>query len=462
MVLKHARSARRLASLPAFCLAFLLATAAAHGGGFAVGEQDAASTGLAGAVTARPGDPATLYYNPGAAAFFDEPASSFGALVRATQTLAFGTEPSPDTIGTSFDSDDPSPVLPLIYTVQPIRGNLNLGVAVYSPFDHDLQHGNPSSFPGRTIALSSAVRTLDASFSASFKVGQNLGVGVGAIVRASTFDLERRLQALGLDNQPVDFASLDVESDPRVGLGFQLGVLHRLSPRFFWGVSYRSEIQIEYEGTGLLEQIETGDPFLDDALAGGNPFGEDLPMFTEINFPDTLSLGVGLHLTRRLYLGADVSQMGWSSIDQIDVRIPTFPRFNNTIDLGLDDAFAVRVGTEYTFPKGTQLRFGLAFDESPQAEGRLSPFLLDSDRSIVSVGLGRDWLQIAAQWITYSDRSGTMSDSLGGSFGGDAWQVLLTLRRKSIDRSALGKAGEGLTEIEKGVSTVQEKLDGKP
>ncbi len=407
----------------------LLSAPAAFSGGFAVFDQSAAAIGMGGAVTALSEAPATLFYNAGGAAFLTKQDVEAGVLYRAVRNLSLEELEDPDVVAGTFGQDNPAPVLAHAFTLFPIAERLNVGVSVYSPFDLDMNHQNPDSFPGRTTAVSSTIRTLDANFTAAARFGR-FGVGVGAIVRTSTFAMARRLQTQPSPNlDVVDFALMEIESDPQAGLGWNLGILHKLSERFSWGLAYRSKIKIDYGGTGKLTQIATGDDELDEALAASTPFDQDLPITTSLEFPDVASFGVGLLWTRRFYTGLDVNWTGWSSIQEIDVLVGPFPSFDDNIPMKLEDTFTYRLGAQYTSPTGFQYRFGFVFDETPQPAEMVNAFLVDTDRQIVSAGVGLDWLQVGVQWIRHVERMST-SDDLAGMLRGDTWQVSVTIKKK--------------------------------
>ena len=66
---------------------------------------------------------------------------------------------------------------------------------------------------------------------------------------------------------------------------------------FSWGLSYRSAITVDYGGKATFDQISTGYPQFDAAVAQQLPFNQDIPVKTSIEFPDMASLGLAFTVT---------------------------------------------------------------------------------------------------------------------------------------------------------------------
>lgn len=406
----------------------VLAVGPIYAGGFSVWEQSAHAMGLGGAFTAQSKAPSSLFYNLGGAAFFEEKAFAVGAVARSATGLSFEAQPDVG-IDTLFEQQDQAPLLAHAYTVIPIRPYLNFGLGVSQPFAHDVDWGDADSFPGRTVSSSSQIDTLDVNPSITLRFTKGIGIGIGAIYRTSTLALTRRLQTVDpLSGRIVDFASLDLNSGQQDGFGWNFGLLHRASERFSWGLSYRSAIDVDVtEAASQLTPVPTGNLALDDLLALSNPFGQDLPTTSSIAFPETASLGIQLGSAQRLLLAFDVTWTGWSSFQQLVIDIPGFPLYSQTIDQGFVDTYTFRFGAQLRVGGDTDLRLGYVVDESPQPDATVGPFLYDADRSTLSFGVGKDWLDGALSWTQFKDRAGA---TLAGNFTGDMYLLSVTVKKK--------------------------------
>ena len=54
-------------------------------------------------------------------------------------------------------------------------------------------------------------------------------------------------------------------------------------------------------------------------------------------------------------------------------------------------------------------------------------FLADSDRNVLAVGIGLDWLDVAFAWTTFDQRIVSTSDQgLNGNYRANAWTFLVS------------------------------------
>lgn len=404
-----------------------------NAGGFAVFDQGAEAAGMGNAATAMSEAPATLFYNVGGAAFFSKQDASAGVLSTPSQSISFSEPLDTTVIQETFSQANPSPVLAHAYMIFPIAARLNAGVAVYSPFDLDTTHNNPTTFPGRATAVSSQIRTLDTNLSASARFGK-LGIGIGVIARSSTFDLTRYLQTTS-GTSTVDFASAAVTTDPQIGFGWNAGLLYQPSKKLAIGASYRSPISVTYNGSVTMTQILTGSTSLDEAFAAAFPFGTALPFNSKIDFPAVASAGVTMGLSKGLKASFDVNWTAWSALSQIAYTVTTVPLLDDTIPMNLVDSYSYRMGLQYTQFSGQKWRLGYSYDESPQPVSEMNAFLTDTHRQTVSVGWGMDWLDVSAQWVSHLARTSTNA-AFEGTVAGDSWKIAVTVKKKP-DKSKL-------------------------
>lgn len=423
-------------------LAFLLTvagfalqpSAARAGGGFDLFAQGAKAAGMAGAFVAQADDPTAIYYNPGGLGLKPPPpAKPKKAAVGVTalalnEALYQGLAPGAGA-GTAGERETGFSFPPHVYAALPLGATVTFGLGIYSPFLLDSEWSDPGSFAGRFVSTGAEITTYDVAPTLGFQLGPDFGLGIGAIYRTSEITQTRRLSFPDPDTgRPLDVASLVSETDFESGFGFTAGMLHRPSPRFSWGASYRSAIEIDYGGVAKATQIETGDAAVDALVAASLPLDEDLALASALELPDVVRLGVAIGLTQSLLLEVDAEQTGWSSVESLELRLPGNPDLDQTIALALDDAAAYRAGLQWTLPTGFQLRFGYAFEESPQPDETVGPFLADADRSIYAGGVGLDWLQLAFAWIDYDQRIVTTSaEGVNGNWRKSEYLISITV-----------------------------------
>jgi long-chain fatty acid transport protein len=376
--------------------------------GFGIFEQGSRAMGMAGAFTAQADDPSALFHNAGGVAFFEK--TEFAAGVTWIQALEADFEGAPPFPGRGVEEEQEplSEFLPHVYCVRPLNRTWTFALGINSPFGLTTEWENPSQFSGRFLSSFAALRAVDFNPTLGWRVTPNFGLGFGAIARLSDVELERHVPTINPFTQRVaDIARLELESDFDEGYGWNIGILHRYNNSFSWGLSYRSGLEIDYQGDARLTQIPTGIVAFDQLIRSRLPFDTDLPVATAIEFPDMASLGLAFALSPNLLLETDVNWTGWSSVDEVDIDFTRDQLPDTAIPERWDDVYNYRAGLRWTASPHTELRFGYVFDETPQPEEAMSPLLPDADRNGFTFGWGRDgaWdVDFALMYLLFEER----------------------------------------------------------
>lgn len=406
-----------------------LISAPAFGAGFSIFEQGTKAMGMAGAFTAQADDPSALFHNVAGIGFMDESAWSMGVTIIQPISSEFeGANPFPG-VGATGEQDPGTFFPPHLYYVRPISDVLVFGFGVNAPFGLATKWDDKDNWPGRYINTEAELQSVDLNPSLAWRATDNFSIGFGVVARASHVFLERRVPSVNpFTNTVVDVAEIELESDFEFGYGFNLGLLHRVTDRFSWGFSYRSEVDIDYGGDGEFTQIPTGFAQFDAGVAAQLPFGEKLPVETGIDFPDIMSLGVAIGLTDSLLVEVDVNRTGWSSFDEVVLSFPDDPQFSSVLPQGYEDSYHYRIGFQWETGDNA-VRFGYVYDETPQPIEGVGPLLPDADRQGVTFGYG--WgqrLDLAFMYLEMEDRT-TLTNREGffGSYETSVWLLGATL-----------------------------------
>lgn len=406
-----------------------LVPAVASAGGFAVFEQGSKAAGLGGAFTAMANDPSTIFYNPAGLAYFEKGKAGGGVTMLQTNESLFQGRSPGRAAGTVGEQSEEMDLLPHAYVVKPLNAFAVLGIGTYSPFQLTTEWDDPDTFAGRDVATSAELTALDLATTVGLRVSPTFGVGLGLVGRASELSLGRReIRFNPLDRQFQDVAGFDLETDMEIGLGFSAGWLHKPSKRFSWGMAYRSAIEIDYDGTGTLTQIATGNDQFDDLIAASLPLDQDLPFTTTLELPEVASLGLAFALSDQWALNLQGDWTGWSSFDALRLDFPNHPDFDTTIPERFDDSFTFRTGLLFVTGGGFEFRLGYAFDETPQPDETLGPLFVGGDKNVVSAGVGLDWLDLSVSYQEFDDRLVTNQvDGLDGLYRDNRLVVAITV-----------------------------------
>lgn len=399
--------------------------------GFSISDQGARASGMAGAFTAIADDPTSIFYNPGGIAWVEKKAS-VGTSGFTLGSGLFQGQPPGLAAGTAGELDGGTEIRAHAFFIAPVNDRAKLGIGIYQPFGFHQQWRDPDRFSGRALSTESELETFELNTSLGFEVHPKLAIGLGAFVRSSEISYARRIQGTNpvAPGGLIDLASLGISTDMETGLGFTAGFLFRATERFSIGVSHRSAVDVDYGGSGVLTQIPTGNQQLDDLVAASLPLDEELQVSTTLELPASTSLGLAFQLTEALRFAVDFEQIDWSSVQALRFRLPSQPALENTVALNFDDAVDLRLGLVFETSGGSQFRLGAALEESPQPDSTVGPFYSDADRTLTSIGYGKDWLDMALIWQQLEDRSVTGNlDRFNGNYRGNAWSFVLTVTK---------------------------------
>jgi len=408
------------------------ATGPAGGAGFTAPDPGIKAMGMAGAFAAQADDPTAAFYNPGGLALFKKGKLTAGAAGEYLNEAQFqGTAPGIGQ-GNAGQQEAGLTFHPHVFAVKPLGEKLKLSLAAYTPFSFKNEWDAPDTFAGRFLATSSQLQTYDLNANVSWKIAPGLGFGAGAIYRSAKLSMGRRLSGFNPNaGEFQDVGSFAIDTDWDTGIGWDAGFLNKIGERFAWGVTYRSPIDVDFAGAGRLTQISTGDAQIDALNRASLPYDTNLPVGASISFPDTATLGVGFAPSPKLWVETDVTRTGWSRFEGLAVIFPFNPSFSRTVQGAWDDTLSYRLGARLKMGKGMVLRFGYAYEDSPQPDASVGPFLADAKRSIVSAGFGRDWLDIGFQFIAPESRTTlTNADSLNGTYKGNTYLLGISVTKK--------------------------------
>jgi long-chain fatty acid transport protein len=394
--------------------------------------QSGKAAALGGAFIAQADDPTAVFYNPGALALLeDKPEFTGGIAVSSNgQSLFQGVSPG---IAAGFNGEQTSQetLLPHAFYVKKLGKRYVLGAGVYSPFHILTDWANVDTFPGRDRALFAELRSFDVSGNIAVKITEGLGFGLGFTYRMSDFAFTQRIRALNpLTNTTEDVATLVIDTPFDVGYGWQAGVTYRFLERYSVGANFRSHIDIDYAGSGVLTQIETGDELFDDLIAAANPFDQELGMGTSFQFPQQTGIGVAVDVTKFAKIEIDYTETEWSRFQSLTLVFPNHPLLTQGIPADFRDAATFRGGLRLRLKSGAEYRIGLLRSESPVPDETVGPLFPDADSTSVGFGYGKDWLDLAFVWTEFDGRSSSRSgEDFNGNYASNAWIFLTSISK---------------------------------
>lgn len=365
--------------LLAFALALLTTPQVAHASGFFLLEQSARLQGMSYAGTAALAeDASTVYYNPaGMSRIKNWSIAQSGYLVSIQSELenatatnfgqpVFGKNGS-NRAGAGTDS----PVGATLFAKR-LSDEIVVGFGLTVPFGLAFEYGNASI--ARYIATKSRLATYNLSPAISWEPVEGISIGAGFDAILADVALNQKVQVPGLDELNVRLQADDWT------FGWNAGVLWEIDENSRIGFAYRSRLTFGLRG---------------DAKVTPSPlFASRQNARATVTFPDTWTLSGATMIAPRWQLLGDLQWIHWSLIQDIAVKFspqegqtgPLLPE--QTLPFRFRNTFRGAIGTQWFFDETWTFRGGVAFDQSPVTNINRTVRLPDTNRVLLSVGVG--------------------------------------------------------------------------
>ena len=393
------------ASALALAVLGTLVAGQAGASGFQLREQSVRNLGKSNAGSIVGKDASNVSLNPAAMTNLDK--NTFQTDITVIDLTAkfngsgrvLGSPAFPLTGGDGGDPGDPT-VIPNMAAVFPMKGaleNVTLGFSVGAPFglatkyDHD--------WVGRYRAIDSDVKTVDLTMSVAYKATDSFSIGAGLIYERAEAVLSKAIDfgtaicagaapggaACANPAFPIKPQQQDGEfvvSGDDANMGYVVGMQIAPSDKLAIGVSYRSEIKHDLEGTVDFTVPGAAAVALGEARMAAFRDGDG---GARLVTPSVTTVSVSYGFTDNFRVMADYQATGWSSLGDVTIKrddgtvIGSEPfEWKNT------DFFSV--GAEFDVSESFTLRGGVAVDESPTNDTHRTPRLPDNDRLLYSIG----------------------------------------------------------------------------
>ena len=369
--------------------AVALMSANVFAAGYAIYEQGAKASAMAGAFSATADDPSAIFYNVAGIAFQRNLAATMGAtwITFINEFDSSGYEfPGPGGNGGYEDHDF---LIPTVYAVVPIGENLTFGLGQFTAFGLRTDWENGSTFSGRFISQDADLKTASIQPSLAWKTSNNkFAIGAGVEYRLAEVTLERNAGAVNPFTQRiVDVAHVRLAADRSDDIGWNVGVLFAPSDKWRFGANYRSSMEIEFDGQADFTQIPTGNAQLD-AIIAATRIPPDQNFTTSLPFPAITQLAVATGVIPGWTVEFDAVNMTWSEFDSLLVEFEQTPGQNIERHENWEDVWSYRLGADHPITDRWSVRLGALYDETPQPVEAVGPLLPDANRAAVTFGLG--------------------------------------------------------------------------
>ncbi len=358
----------------------------AHASGFGIreGSADWLANAFAGE-TAKAYDASTAYANPAGMALLDRSEIDGDISLIAPEATFTGSNANPLTGTPVSGTTGGNAISPAasggLFGVWILSPDLRLGFGVTAPYGERVSY--PFDFVGRYQSVVSSITDINLGLALSYRVDDRLSIGGGPTI---DYFNARLTQALNIPRLSalVGDPIADVHGDD-VGVGFNLGLLYRLTPSTRVGLDYRSRVEHDIDGTQSVSfpsLYAVLSPPTAAFLAAQNSSAK-----TTVTLPDSVSIGLYHDIDPNWAVMSDLEWTHWSLFRTLTI-IPTgafaqptviAENWRNTVFAG--------VGANYRASDDLTLQAGFSYDQSPVTDANRTSRVPDNDHFVLGFGV---------------------------------------------------------------------------
>ncbi len=391
----------------------VLATSAAHAGGFSLyTESSAAAIGnYAAGIAAEAGDASIGWYNPAGLVLIREQQAVFGGVgvfptAKLNGTDTYRTNGLRDYVQ-SFNglNGAENGFVPSFHIAKPIGENATVGLSMVAPFGLATSW-DPVS-PVRYSATFTELITTNISPEIGGRLTENFSIGGGLDLQYARVKFNRMLGAPTLYQDvplpgfsPFILDSQSYNKGQSFGVGFHAGVMGMFNDNHTrLGLNYQSKMRHHFDGYSIL-----GGRLASPTLSLLNPLAANVDSTFRsndlnsnvIDLPDIVTLSGYHDVNESFALLASVVYTHWSTLQTIELNNVaaanpnTNPvsqiKVNSISQQNYSDVWRVAVGANYHVNQQLMLRVGGGYDATPTNNIDRDVRLPDTDRWALSVG----------------------------------------------------------------------------
>jgi long-chain fatty acid transport protein len=382
--------------------------------GLRVPEQDTRAMARGNAFVATADNPSAVYYNPAGISMLyqgaslqrhsvslspngkgyvapEEPQFDGESGLRSRLNflgITLETEFSPSGGGRGFDIKRDFQVVPSSYMTYRSPGSrFTFGFGSYAPYGLGIEWPEDNQF--RRQSIGGELMYLSFNPVVAYQVSDTLSIAAGATINYGRAKLKRGVIA------PHDMFEFDGEG---WALGWNAGLMWRPSEKHSFGVNYRSQTDINFEGDSHLAINSFKIP-----TPGGSvtvPAVESRQNAdVGIKFPQHVMVGYSYRPTPKWNLEVNADWTDWDNLNTLFLRQRTG---DIALDFNYESSWMYSAGASYLLDNGLTASVGYIFSENSVPNQSFNPGVPDSTRHVFTAGVGGqyrgwDW-DVALQW----------------------------------------------------------------
>lgn len=275
-----------------------------------------------------------------------------------------------------------------------ISDNVAIGIGVFVPYALKIDY--PDDWIGRYQSIFNEAKSVEINPVISWQLSDRISLGAGISAQYFEAELTRNIDFGGLCAATVGFTPCSTAgvfpqgADGEAiltasdwGIGFNLGLLAELFPTTRLGITYRSAIDYDLDGTVSFENPLLPGPF---GILSMTPVTSNSNVSGALKLPQLFSLSMAQDLTDRFTMFTDITWMEWSKLDVVNLERDNGAE-DITLDFGWHNNWKFSIGGSYQFSDQMDFYLGTNYVRSIDREVERTPVFPDGERFTLATGL---------------------------------------------------------------------------
>jgi long-chain fatty acid transport protein len=346
----------------------LCMTSSALAGGYRVSIQGQKALGMGHTGVAISESSEVVFFNPAGMSFLESETDITGGITLLEGKTKYQNEDTNASAETQNRTGTPIN----FYYSKKFDEQLAYGLGIYTPYGNNVEW--PTDWQGSHLVNNIELKAVYFQPTVSYKLNDQHSLGFGLTYAYGSVEFNRNLttslaDANGRSNVTLKESGVD-------DWGFNFGYLNQISDELSFGISYRSQIDLEARG---------GDADFENIPTSLQSIYSDTTFDADLVLPAELTLGIAYQINDQTLVAFDINRTYWSEYKSLDIKFGnSAPDSINPRDY--EDSNIYRIGVQHRLDDQLTLRAGLYKDESPVPSDRYTPETARNDSLAYTAG----------------------------------------------------------------------------